>query len=350
MYVAVAGKAQNLCRHLRVCGVRALADLCLATLHCDGTVQVQLHAVRRGFKRNGVNRGVVPEGRHADTAANGAGLVLIFLDLSVVIDRYTAFFHAVAEGIVVVDVVREAVFKALGHDVLVAVRKGVHPHGLCAVFNVRVICKRGLRHAVAAHRARNGAVGVDGVRVSLHVVAGINLRERAHGLGHDRVAVRRVRALIGEALDFSGGNRAVLVEPRDDVEPDGMAHAVGDERLLSCAVDADAPAVDLRGAPGAKRLIERVLLVAEAAADIGFDDLNVRPWSSKRLTDDAADDMRDLRRGNDGNSAVFAVGKAAVVLNMTVLHHRGLVPALDLDEAGLFDRLVVIALGHGRVL
>ena len=140
------------------------------------------------------------------------------------------------------------------------------------------------------------------------------------------------------------------MEPRDDVEPDGMAHAVGDERLLSCAVDADAPAVDLRGAPGAKRLIERVLLVAEAASDIGLDDLNVRPRSSQRLTDDPADDVGDLRRGNDGDAAVFAVGKAAVVFNVAVLHHRGLVPALDLNKAGLFDRLVVIALGHGRVL
>ena len=60
--------------------------------------------------------------------------------------------------------------------------------------------------------------------------------------------------------------------------------------------------------------------------------------------------MGNLRRGNDGNSAVFAVGKAAVVFNVAVLHHRRFIPALDLDEAGLFDSLVVIALGHGRVL
>ena len=350
VYVAVAGKAQNLCRHLRVCGVRALADLCLAALHRDGTVQVQLHAVRRRFKRNGVNRGVIPEGRHADTAANGAGLVLIFLDLSVVIDRYAAFFHTVAEGIVVVDVVREAIFKALGHDEFVAVLEGVHADSFRAIFNICVVRERGLRHAVAAHRARNRAVGVDGVGIALKVCARIDLRKRAHGLGHDRVAVRRVRALIGEALDFSGGNRAVLMQPRDDVEPDGMAHTVGDKRFLARAVDADAPAVDLRGAPGAKRLVKRVLFVSEAASDIGLDDLNVRPWSSQRLTDDPADDVGNLRRGNDGNSAVFAVGKAAVVFNVAVLHHRRFIPALDLDEAGLFDRLVVIALGHGRVL
>ena len=140
------------------------------------------------------------------------------------------------------------------------------------------------------------------------------------------------------------------MQPRDDVEPDGMAHTVGDKRFLARAVDADAPAVYLRGAPGAKRLVKRVLFVSEAASDIGLDDLNVRPWSSKCLTDDTADDVGDLRRGNDGNSAVFAVGKAAVVFNVAVLHHRRFIPALDLDEAGLFDRLVVIALGHGRVL
>ena len=245
---------------------------------------------------------------------------------------------------------REAIFKALGHDEFVAVLEGVHADSFRAIFNICVVRERGLRHAVAAHRARNGAVGVDGVGIALKVCARIDLRERAHGLGHDRVPVGRVCALIGEALDFSGGNRAVLVEPRDDVEPDGMAHTVGDKRFLARAVDADAPAVDLRGAPSAKRLIERVLLVAEAAADIGLDDLNVCPRSSQRLTDDPADDVGDLRRGNDGDAAVFAVGKAAVVFNVAVLHHRRFIPALDLDEAGLFDRLLIIALGHGRVL
>ena len=35
---------------------------------------------------------------------------------------------------------------------------------------------------------------------------------------------------------------------------------------------------------------------------------------------------------------------------MAVLDHRGFVPALDLNESRLFDRFIVVALCHGRVL
>lgn len=65
------------------------------------------------------------------------------------------------------------------------------------------------------------------------------------------------------------------------MEPDGVTDAVGDEGLLPGAVDPDAAAVDLRGAPGAQRLVQGVLLIAEAAADIGLDDLNIRPRRPK---------------------------------------------------------------------
>ena len=80
------------------------------------------------------------------------------------------------------------------------------------------------------------------------------------------------------------------------MEPDGMADAVGNEGLLPGAVDPDAAAVDLRGAPGAKGLIQGVLLVAEAAADIGLDDLEHPPTGDAQgLPHDPADDMGDLR-------------------------------------------------------
>ena len=75
------------------------------------------------------------------------------------------------------------------------------------------------------------------------------------------------------------------------MEPHGMTDAVGDEGLLPGAVDPDTAAVDLRGAPGAKGLIQRVLLVAEAAADIGLDDLHIRPWAAQGLPHNPADDM-----------------------------------------------------------
>ncbi len=106
----------------------------------------------------------------------------------------------------------------------------------------------------------------------------------------------------------------------------------------------------LRRTPGAQRLIERVLLIAEAAADVGLDDADIRPGTAQRLTDDTADDVRDLRGGDDDDAAVFLIGVAAVILDMAVLHGGRIVPALDLDESRLGDRLGVIALADVRVL
>lgn len=149
MHVAVAGKTHNLRRHLGVRGVCALPDFGFAALHGDRTVEVQLHTVRRRFQRNRVNRGVVPECCHADAAADRSGLVLIFFELPVVVNCRTTLFHALAERVIVVDVVREAVFKTLGHDEFVAVLDRIHTHGARALFDVRIVCKRRLRHAVA---------------------------------------------------------------------------------------------------------------------------------------------------------------------------------------------------------
>ena len=140
------------------------------------------------------------------------------------------------------------------------------------------------------------------------------------------------------------------MEPRDDMEADRVAHTVTDECLFTRAVDAHAFSVHLRRAPRAQRLIERILLVAKASADVGLDDADIRPRTPERLTDDAADDVRDLRGGHDDDAAIFLVSVAAVVFNVAVLHGGGIVPALDLDEAGLFDRLLIIALADIGVL
>ena len=129
-----------------------------------------------------------------------------------------------------------------------------------------------------------------------------------------------------------------------------MAHTVTDECLFTRAVDAHAFPVHLRRAPRAQRLIERILLVAKASADVGLDDADIRPRTPERLTDDAADDVRDLRGGHDDDAAIFLVSVAAVVFNVAVLHGGGVVPALDFDEAGLFDRLLIIALADIGVL
>ena len=162
--------------------------------------------------------------------------------------------------------------------------------------------------------------------------------------------MRGVRALIRPQRDLSCVNGSVLAEPRYDVEADGVAHTVAHKGLLTGAVEAHAAPADLRGAPRAKRLIQRVLLVAEAAADIGLDNLNVTPWAAERLPDDAADNVRDLCGGHDHQTPVLLVGVAAVVLDVAVLHRRCLVPALDLDEARFLNGPLIVALADVGVL
>lgn len=169
----------------------------------------------------------------------------------------------------------------LGHDELHAVFQRVHAHGGGTFVDVGLVSKAGLGHTVATHGARRGPVGKHGPAVTFHVVAGVDLGEGTQSLGADGVTVGGVGSLIGEALHLPGGQLAVLPEPGDDMEPDSMTDAVGNESLLPGAVDPDTAAVDLRGAPGAKGLIQGILLIAEAAADIGLDDLNIRPRRPK---------------------------------------------------------------------
>ena len=176
------------------------------------------------------------------------------------------------------------------------------------------------------------------------------LGEGTHGLGHDAVAVGGIGSLIGVELHLPGGEGAVLAEPRDDVEADGVAHTVGDEGLLTGAVHPDTAAVDLRGAPGAQGFIEGVLLVAEAAADIGLHHPDIAPRAAQRLSHHTADDMGDLGRGYHRDTAVLLVGEAAVVFDVAMLHRGRLIPALHLNEARLLNGGLIVARLHIGVL
>ena len=129
----------------------------------------------------------------------------------------------------------------------------------------------------------------------------------------------------------------------------GVADAVAGEGLLPAALDFHRPAAELGRQPGAERLIERVLLVAEAAAYVGLYDAHLAPGYAQRLADDAPHDVRYLRRGDHHHAAVLHIGPAVVVLYMAVLDGGRVVPALDLDEPRLLDGLGVIARADAAV-
>ena len=350
MNVLVALEAHGLCGHLCVGGIRALTDLRLAALHGNGAVQIQLHPVGGRLQRDGIHAGVVPEGRRADAPADRAGVLGEFRLAAVIVHGVSALFQASPEGVEIVGIAGEGVVIILGHDELHAVFQRVHAHGGGTFVDVGLVSKAGLGHTVATHGARRGPVGKHGPAVTFHVVAGVDLGEGTQSLGADGVTVGGVGSLIGEALHLPGGQLAVLPEPGDDMEPDSMTDAVGNESLLPGAVDPDTAAVDLRGAPGAKGLIQGILLIAEAAADIGLDDLNIRPRAAQGLPHDPADDMGDLGGADHHYPAVFLVSVAAVVLNVAVLDRGGLIPALHFNQTRLLNGGGIVALADVRVL
>ena len=178
----------------------------------------------------------------------------------------------------------------------------------------------------------------------------IDLQGGTDGSGTFFSGFDAVGSLVGEQLHLPGGKGAVRPEPGHDVEPDGVAHPVGDEGFLPGAIDADAAALDLGGAPGAQRLVQGVLLVAEAAADIGLYHPDVAPGAAQGLAHHPADDVGNLGGGHHGDAAVFLIGEAPVILNVAVLHRGGVVPALYLDEARLPDGGLIVALLHVGVL
>ena len=203
--------------------------------------------------------------------------------------------------------------------------------------------EHGLGNAVAPHGACRGAVGEHAPAVALQIVAGIELREGSHALGHHAVTVRGIGTLVGKGLKLPGNQRTIGPDPGDDMGADGVTDTVGDKGFLPGALQLYQPAAHHGGAPRAQGLIEGVLLVAEAAADVGLDDPHLAPGNSQGLAHHPADDVGNLGRGDHHDPARLHVGKAAVVFNVAVLHGRRVVPALHLHKTRLLTGLGIVA-------
>ena len=344
------GHAHNVRRHLGVGGVGALADLGLAQLDLEGAVLVEHHAAGGGLQGDGPHRRVVPEHSHAHATAHVAGLVLVLLVFAEIVHLLHALVHALVEGVGVELVLGEGVHIAHGHQVLPAELDGVQPQPGAHVLGVALHRPHGLGDAVAPHGACHRLVGEHGVGVGLHVVAGIELGEAAHALGGDAVAVGGVGPLVGEGLQLAGGVGAVGPHPGDDVAADGVAHPVGDKGVLPGDVNLDQVAPQLHAQPGAQGLVEHVLLVAEAAADVGLDDLNPAPGYSQGLAHHPADNVGNLGGADNLDPVPHHLCGTDKVLDVAVLDSGGVVPALHPDEARLLDGLLIVALPDGGVL
>ena len=131
---------------------------------------------------------------------------------------------------------------------------------------------------------------------------------------------------------------------------DGVADAVGDKGLLPRTLQLHQPAAHLGGTPGAQRLVQGVLLVAETAANVGFDDPDLAPGQSQRLPHHPADDVGNLSGTDHHDPPRLLIGKATVVFDMTVLDGGGVVPALDFNKSRLLPGLLIVAIADAGVL
>ena len=131
---------------------------------------------------------------------------------------------------------------------------------------------------------------------------------------------------------------------------DRMAYTVGNEGFLPRHIQLDQMTAQVHADPCAKRLVQNVLLVTKAAADVRLDNLHTAPVNSQCLSHHAADNVRDLGGAEHTDALALHLCSTDKVLDMAVLHGRRAVPALYLDKARLPDGFLIITLADRGVL
>ena len=111
------------------------------------------------------------------------------------------------------------------------------------------------------------------------------------------------------------------------------------------------PSAHLGGEEGVEGLVEHLLFVAEAAADVGLDDPDLAPPDPQRLPHHPPDDVRDLGGGNHGDAAGLHVGVGDGGLDVVVLDLLGLIVAPEVVVGGAGQHVLhglEIGRRHGR--
>ena len=336
--------------HLGIGSVSTLADLCLPQLYLQGTILIQYHTAGRGLQGDWPYCRVVPEYGHADTTADIAGLILVFLVFTLVIRCCHALVHTLVKGIAVQLILGKFILKANRHQVLSAECDRVHADLCRNIIGVAFNSPHSLRNTVSAHGSGSRLIGKYRIAICLNIVARVKLRECTDTLCADAVAVGCIRSLVGECLQLSCRKGSVRTNPGYDMAADRMAYTVGNEGFLPRHIQLNQMTAQVHADPCAKRLIQNVLLVAEAAADVRLDNLHTAPVNSQCLSHHASDNVRDLSGTEHTDALALHLCSTDKVLDMAVLHGRRAVPALYLDKARLPDGFLIITLADHGVL
>ena len=111
-----------------------------------------------------------------------------------------------------------------------------------------------------------------------------------------------------------------------------------------------APSADHRTQVGIQRLIQDILLVAEAAADIRLDNPYLSPVDTERLSAHAAANMRQLRGRHHDNLSALHIGIRAGIFDMAVRNGRYRIIAFKHDRIGIIRRFFILAHAKHRML
>ena len=111
-----------------------------------------------------------------------------------------------------------------------------------------------------------------------------------------------------------------------------------------------APSADHRTKVGIQRLIQDILLVAEAAADIRLDNPYLSPVDTERLSAYAAANVRQLRGRHHDNLSALHIGIRAGIFDMAVRNRRYGIIAFKHDRIGIIRRFLILAHAKHRML
>ena len=321
-------------------------------LNLNTAVLIEHNTGGGGFERDGVNAGFVVKTGNSDTAAHRPCLIRILFPQLIPVEHLAAFLQALIQPVRVCSNLCNRIFIPFPHTVLEPQINRIHIQFERHIIHKRFKGKIRLRNPIRAHSSCGNMIGKHGVRFGNDsLFRRIELLKLVGGIRGNGVSVRSVTALCGVAEHFARNEPAVrLPHCCLHVEFHCMARAGTHKGLFPRNGQLYAPSADHRTKVGIQRLIQDILLVAEATADIRLDNPYLSPIDTERLSAHAAANMRQLRGRHHDNLSALHIGIRAGIFNMAVRNRRDRIIAFKHDRIGIIRRFLILAHAKHRML
>ena len=334
---------KSLRRHLGKNSIRALSDLRCPKLELYASILVQGHPGPRDLQRYRPYSRLVTEKGHAHAATDVSGLSGVFFSFFFPADIFRSFFQTLENTVAVCgDGFQIGVLVIAPDQVLPPEFQRIHMDLRRDIVHKTFNGKGGLGDSVCAHGPAYRSVGIDRIGLAPDIRTGVLQSPGSETVGRNGVPVGSVGSLIGICLHILCQETPLFVHSGCKVVLDGVSRPGIAESFLSGKLKLHRTAAHLHGEKSVQGFVKHVLLVAESAADVGFDHAYSAPGDPQRLSDHPADNMRDLGGCDHHNPVFLHVGKRDGILQMAVLYHGCLVASLH-HRIRLFQALVHIS-------